>query len=89
VRGGGVVAPAAFPAAFPAVYSPVRYVLHMFDHMQYISYICTAYDHIYIILEVTIARKVLPHPQGIKGSIRNLMNKGLFSLYDPLFQDEM
>jgi hypothetical protein len=26
---------------------------------------------------------VLPHPQGIKGSIRNLMNKGLFSLYDP------
>jgi hypothetical protein len=29
-------------------------------------------------LEVTIARKVLPHPQGIKGSIRNLLNKGLF-----------
>ena len=36
-----------------------------------------------LILEVTIARKVLPYPQGIKGSIRNLMNKGLFSLYDP------
>jgi hypothetical protein len=29
-------------------------------------------------LEVTIARKVLPHPQGIKGSMRNLLNKGLF-----------
>jgi hypothetical protein len=42
-----------------------------------------------LILEVTIARKVLPYPQGIKGSIRNLMNKGLFSLYDPLCQDEM
>jgi hypothetical protein len=34
-------------------------------------------------LEVTIARKVLPHLQGIKGSMRNLMNKRLFSLYDP------
>jgi hypothetical protein len=30
------------------------------------------------ILEVTIARKVLPHPQGIKGSMHNLLNKGLF-----------
>ena len=29
-------------------------------------------------LEVTIARKVLPHPQGIKGSMHNLLNKGLF-----------
>jgi hypothetical protein len=29
-------------------------------------------------LEVTIARKVLPHPQGIIGSMRNLLNKGLF-----------
>jgi hypothetical protein len=29
-------------------------------------------------LEVTIARKVLPHPQGIKGSMQNLLNKGLF-----------
>ena len=38
------------------------------------------------LLEVTIARKVLPHPQGIKGSIRNLLNKGLFSLYDPALQ---
>jgi hypothetical protein len=35
------------------------------------------------ILEITIARKVLPHPQGIKGSTRKLMNKRLFSLYDP------
>jgi hypothetical protein len=35
-----------------------------------------------ITLEVTIARKVLPHSQGIKeGSMRNLLNKGLF--YDP------
>jgi NADH:ubiquinone oxidoreductase subunit H len=31
-----------------------------------------------IILEVTIARKVLPHPQGIKGSMHNLLSKGLF-----------
>ena len=29
-------------------------------------------------LELTIARKLLPHPQGIKGSMRNLLNKGLF-----------
>ena len=29
------------------------------------------------ILEVTIARKVLPHPQGIKGNMRNFLNKGL------------
>jgi hypothetical protein len=29
-------------------------------------------------LEVTIARKMLPHPQGIKGSMHNLLNKGLF-----------
>jgi hypothetical protein len=29
-------------------------------------------------LEVTIARKVLPHPKGIKGSMANLLNKGLF-----------
>jgi hypothetical protein len=28
-------------------------------------------------------KKVLPHPQGIEGSMRNLMNKRLFSLYDP------
>jgi hypothetical protein len=34
-------------------------------------------------LKITIARKVLPHPQGIKGSTHNLLNKGLFSLYDP------
>jgi hypothetical protein len=34
-------------------------------------------------LEITIARKVLPHTQGIKGSMRNMLNKGLFSLYDP------
>jgi hypothetical protein len=32
----------------------------------------------YIILGVTIARKVLPNPQGIKGSMRSLLNKGLF-----------
>ena len=32
----------------------------------------------YYKLEVTIARKVLPHPQGIKGSMHNLLNKGLF-----------
>jgi hypothetical protein len=31
-----------------------------------------------IVLEVTIARKVLPHPQWIKASMRNLLNKGLF-----------
>jgi hypothetical protein len=31
-----------------------------------------------ILLEVTIARKMLPHPQGMKGSMRNLLNKGLF-----------
>jgi hypothetical protein len=35
------------------------------------------------ILGVTIARKVLPHPQGIKGSMQNLFNKGLFTVYDP------
>jgi hypothetical protein len=35
------------------------------------------YDYL-LILEVTIARKVLPHPQGIKGSMQNLLNKGLF-----------
>ena len=29
-------------------------------------------------LGVTIARKVLPHPQWIKASMRNLLNKGLF-----------
>jgi hypothetical protein len=30
-------------------------------------------------LEVTIARKVLPHSQGIKeGTMRNLLNEGLF-----------
>jgi hypothetical protein len=29
-------------------------------------------------LEVTIARKMLPHPQGIKGSMHNSLNKGLF-----------
>ena len=28
------------------------------------------------LLEVTIARKMLPHPQGMKGSMRNLLNKG-------------
>ena len=33
---------------------------------------------ILILLEVTIARKMLPHPQGIKGSMHNLLNKGLF-----------
>jgi hypothetical protein len=27
-------------------------------------------------LGVTIARKVLPHPQGIKGSMQNLLNMG-------------
>jgi hypothetical protein len=26
---------------------------------------------------------VQAHRQGIKGSMRNLLNKGLFSLYDP------
>jgi hypothetical protein len=31
-------------------------------------------------LEVTIARKMLPHPQGMKGSMRNLLNKGMFIL---------
>jgi hypothetical protein len=31
-----------------------------------------------LLLQVTIARKVLPHPQGIKGSMHNLLNKGLF-----------
>ena len=31
-----------------------------------------------IILEVTIARKVLPHSQWIKASMCNLLNKGLF-----------
>jgi hypothetical protein len=31
-----------------------------------------------LILEVTIARRVLPHPQGIKGSMHNLLNKRLF-----------
>jgi hypothetical protein len=32
-----------------------------------------------LILEVTIARKVLPHSQGIKeGSMRNLLNNRLF-----------
>jgi hypothetical protein len=30
------------------------------------------------LLEVTIARKMLPHPQGMKGRMRNLLNKGLF-----------
>jgi hypothetical protein len=29
-------------------------------------------------LEVTIARKMLPHPQRMEGSMRNLLNKGLF-----------
>jgi hypothetical protein len=29
-------------------------------------------------LEVTIARKVLPHPKWIKASMCNLLNKGLF-----------
>jgi hypothetical protein len=29
-------------------------------------------------LEVTIARKMLPHPQGIKGSMHNSLNKRLF-----------
>jgi hypothetical protein len=38
---------------------------------------------IIIKLEITIARKVLLHPQGIKGSMRKLMNKRLFSLYAP------
>jgi hypothetical protein len=33
---------------------------------------------LYLLLGVTIARKVLPHPQGIKGSMQNLLNKGLF-----------
>jgi hypothetical protein len=33
---------------------------------------------LFYILEVTIARKMLPHPQGIKGSMHNLLNKGLF-----------
>jgi hypothetical protein len=36
------------------------------------------YHYDTIKLEVTIARKVLPHPLGIKGSMRNLLNKGLF-----------
>jgi hypothetical protein len=31
-----------------------------------------------LFLEVTIARKVLSRPQGIKGSMHNLLNKGLF-----------
>ena len=35
-------------------------------------------DKINALLGVTIARKVLPHPQGIKGSVHNLLNKGLF-----------
>jgi hypothetical protein len=30
--------------------------------------------HCINVLEVTIARKVLPHPQGIKGSMQNLLN---------------
>ena len=30
------------------------------------------------ILEVTIARKMLPRPQGIKGSKHNSLNKRLF-----------
>jgi hypothetical protein len=36
----------------------------------------------YIELGVTIARKVLPHPQGIKDTMQNLLNNGL--LYDPV-----
>jgi hypothetical protein len=40
-----------------------------------------------IVLEVTIARKVLPHPQGIKGSMHNFLNKGLFMT--PFCQDEI
>jgi hypothetical protein len=46
-----------------------------------------AKPYIYNILEVTIARKVLPHPQWIKVSMRNLLNKGLFMIL--LCQDEI
>jgi hypothetical protein len=34
--------------------------------------------YLLFILEVTTARKVLPHPQWIKASMCNLLNKGLF-----------
>ena len=35
---------------------------------------------IFIKLEVTIARKVLPHRPGIKAACRNLLNKAWFPL---------
>ena len=38
---------------------------------------CEEY-YILLILEVTIARKMLPHPQEIKGSMHNSLNKWLF-----------
>jgi hypothetical protein len=38
------------------------------------------------ILEGTIARKVLHRPQGIKGGIHNLLNKGLFIIMITLCQ---
>ena len=37
-------------------------------------------------LEVTIARKVLPHPQAIRSGLRNLLNK---RLSDPALPDEI
>jgi hypothetical protein len=40
-------------------------------------------NNLFVELGVTIARKVLPHPQGIKGSVHNLLNM------IPLCQDEI
>jgi hypothetical protein len=45
---------------------------------QIVSWLSVTNSTWLIELEVTIARKVLPHPQGIKGSMHNLLNKGLF-----------
>jgi hypothetical protein len=42
---------------------------HWFQHL--IGNVSEIYT---VILEVTIARKMLPHPQGIKGSMHNLLN---------------
>jgi hypothetical protein len=35
----------------------------------------------YVVLEVTIARKVLPHPQGIKAMIPDEIAGGMISMY--------
>ena len=74
-----------------AVESQISKLEFLFNNFQFRQQNICGYGEpkLDIKLEITIARKVLPCPQGIKGSMRNLMNKRLFSLLDPALQDEM